>query len=144
MDQASRARIEATFEIAAERCPDLTPLVYARLFREHPHFKPLFVLDADNAVKGSMLSWAIVAILDFVGPRNWGGHLIRAEAVNHSRNGVEIAEFPIFLRALAATLETVLAEDWSPEFAAAWRDLLGELEAEIMGQPAPTGDAPRA
>jgi hypothetical protein len=28
--------IQHSFELAAERCEDLTPLVYDRLFREHP------------------------------------------------------------------------------------------------------------
>jgi len=33
---ASSNPIERSFEIAAERCADLTPLVYERLHREHP------------------------------------------------------------------------------------------------------------
>jgi hypothetical protein len=34
--------IERSFELAAERCDDLTPLVYARLFREHPKRRRCF------------------------------------------------------------------------------------------------------
>ncbi len=34
MQTSSAELIEHSFELAAERCPDLTPLVYDRLFRE--------------------------------------------------------------------------------------------------------------
>ena len=33
---ASTNLIQHSFELAAARCEDLTPLVYRRLFREHP------------------------------------------------------------------------------------------------------------
>ena len=34
--------IQHSFELAAERCEDLTPLVYRRLFREHPEAEAMF------------------------------------------------------------------------------------------------------
>jgi hypothetical protein len=34
--------IQHSFEIAAERCEDLTPPVYRRLFFEHPETKAMF------------------------------------------------------------------------------------------------------
>jgi hemoglobin-like flavoprotein len=34
--------IRRSFELAAERCEDLTPLVYRRLFREHPETEAMF------------------------------------------------------------------------------------------------------
>jgi hypothetical protein len=34
--------IQQSFELAAERCDDLTPLVYRRLFRQHPEAEAMF------------------------------------------------------------------------------------------------------
>ena len=57
-----------SFEIAAERCADLTPLVYQRLHREHPETKTMFRTEGSELVKGSMLALTIESILDFAGP----------------------------------------------------------------------------
>jgi len=48
-----------SFELAAERSSDLTPLVYARLFRDQPEMEALFVRDKDNSIKGEMLAGVI-------------------------------------------------------------------------------------
>ena len=142
MHQVARECVTQSFELAAERCADLTPLVYERLFREQPQMRRLFVLDADDAVKGSMLAWTIRAILDLAGAREFGHNLIQTEAVNHFRNGVAIADFPIFFRVLAQTMQAVLAADWSPAIDAAWRDLLAELDAMLVALQVAQGENP--
>ena len=69
---ASPNPIERSFEIAAERCEDLTPLVYRRLFDAHPEARTMFRTEGSEPVKGSMLALTIDAILDFAGERT--GH----------------------------------------------------------------------
>ena len=64
--------IEISFELAASRCTDLTPLVYQRLFDQHPETRTMFRSEGSDLVKGSMLALAIEAILDFAGMRR--GH----------------------------------------------------------------------
>src|SRR6266404_3033908 len=59
--------IQHSFELAAERCEDLTPLVYSRLFREHPETEQMFRREASDLVKDSMLALTIDAIMDFAG-----------------------------------------------------------------------------
>ena len=134
------AAITLTFELAADRCEDLTPLVYERLFRAHPEMQQLFVLDSDDALKGSMLSWCIRAILDFVGERSFGPNLIETEAVNHVRNSVAARDFTIFFHTLADTMRDVLGNDWTPQMSAAWAELLTDLEATVAAvEPSNTG-----
>ena len=70
---ASSNPILRSFEIAAERCEDLTPLVYRRLHAEHPETITMFRTEGSEPVKGSMLALTIDAILDFSGHRT--GHL---------------------------------------------------------------------
>ena len=48
--------IQHSFELVAERCDDLTPLVYRRLFREHPEAEAMFRREGSDLVKGSMLA----------------------------------------------------------------------------------------
>jgi hemoglobin-like flavoprotein len=67
---ASTNLIQHSFELAAARCEDLTPLVYRRLFREHPEAKTMFRSEGNELVKGSMLALTIDAILDFAGDRS--------------------------------------------------------------------------
>src|SRR5437660_2792961 len=64
---ASANPIQQSFERVAERCEDLTPLVYHRLFREHPEAQAMFRSERGELVKGSMLALTIEAILDFAG-----------------------------------------------------------------------------
>src|ERR1700716_3435284 len=48
--------IQHSFELAAERCEDLTPLVYRRLSREYPETQTMFRSEGADLVKGSMLA----------------------------------------------------------------------------------------
>lgn len=122
------ALIEQTFEVAAGRIGDLTPLVYARLFAEQPQMEALFCLDANHQVRGEMLSQVIRSILDFVGERQYAATLIQTEVMTHAGYDVPPAVFGTFFGVVAATLREVLGRDWSPEIDAAWRDLLVELD----------------
>ena len=71
--------IQRSFELAAERCQDLTPLVYRRLFREHPEAETMFRSEGSDLVKGSMLALTIDTILDFAGDRTGRFRIIESE-----------------------------------------------------------------
>ena len=120
--------IEASLELAAERCEDLTPLVYARLFAEHPEMEALFWSDTNWAVRGEMLARVFSAILDFIGDRLYAATLIQTEVVNHAGYDVPPDVFGVFFGTVAATLADVLGPYWSPEIDQAWKGLLAELD----------------
>lgn len=120
--------IVVSFELAAERCEDLAPLVYARLFREHPETEAFFIMDRTGAARGGMLAWVINALIDCVGEGHYGHNLIQAEAVNHQGLGVSPAQFRLFFATLAATLKDVLGEAWSEGMERDWADLLADLD----------------
>lgn len=120
--------IERSFEIAAERCEDLTLLVYARLFAQHPAMEPLFCLDTNHQVRGEMLSQVIRAMLDFIGQRQYAATLIQTEVMNHAGYDVPPAVFGTFFDVVAETLRDLMAEDWTAEVDAAWRELLTGLD----------------
>jgi hemoglobin-like flavoprotein len=123
--------IELSFELAAERCQDLTPLVYARLHREHPETRAMFRTEGSELVKGSMLSMTIESILDFAGERSGKFRMIECEVSSHDAYGTPRDLFIAFFGVIAATLREVLGADWSAEIDAAWRKLLSEIEGVV-------------
>ena len=123
--------IERSFEIAAERCADLTPLVYDRLHREHPETKTMFRTEGSELVKGSMLALTIEAMLDFAGPRNGHFRMIECEISSHDAYGTPRELFIAFFGVIAGTVRELLDTDWSPEIDAAWRQLLDEIERVV-------------
>ena len=123
--------IELSFELAAERCDDLTPLVYARLHREHPETRAMFRTEGSELVKGSMLSMTIKSILDFSGERSGKFRMIECEVSSHDAYGTPRDLFIAFFGVIAATLREVLGADWSGEIDAAWQKLLAEIEGVV-------------
>ena len=79
--------IQQSFEIAAERCEDLTPLVYRRLFREHPETQAMFRSEGSELVRGSMLALTIESMLDFAGDRTGRFRMIGCEVQSHDAYG---------------------------------------------------------
>jgi hemoglobin-like flavoprotein len=125
--------IQRSFELTAMRCPDLTPLVYARLFREHPEAEAMFRSEGSDFVKGSMLALAIEAMMDFAGERAGRFRMIECEVASHDTYGTPRKLFGAFFGVIAGTMREILGLDWSPEIDDAWRQLLAELD-EIVTQ----------
>jgi hemoglobin-like flavoprotein len=126
---ASSDPIEQSFEIAAARCADLTPLVYQRLFNEHPETATMFRSQGGELVKGSMLALTIEAILDFAGERSGHFRLIACEVASHDAYGTPRELFIAFFAIIRDTLRDLLGDEWSPEIAQAWDTLLVEIDA---------------
>ena len=123
--------IQQSFELASERCEDLTPLVYRRLFREHPEAEAMFRSEGSELVKGSMLALTIEAILDFAGERTGHFRMIECEVTSHDAYGTPRELFVAFFGVIGASLRDVLGEDWSPEIDRAWQQLLGEIAGAV-------------
>lgn len=126
--------IERSFELAAERCEDLTPLVYKRLFRQHPETEAMFRSEGSDLVKGSMLALTIDAILDFAGQRTGHFRLIECEVVSHDAYGTPRHLFIAFFGVIAETLREILQTEWSPEIDTAWRKLIAEVETIVASE----------
>ncbi len=117
--------ITRSFEIAAERCDDITPLVYEKLFARYPEMELLF--SSNKGVRGEMLAKVIDAIFDFLGSRGYSSNMIQCEVVTHEGYGVPREIFATFFGMIAETLSDIAGEDWSPEMNVSWCDLLVEL-----------------
>jgi hemoglobin-like flavoprotein len=123
--------IERSFELAAERVEDLTPLVYARLHREHPETLAMFRTVGSELVKGSMLALTTEAILDFAGERSGKFRMIACEVSSHDAYGTPRELFFAFFGVIAATLRELLGAEWSTDMDKAWTDMLAEIEGVV-------------
>lgn len=128
--------IQHSFELAAERCEDLTPLVYDRLFREHPETRAMFRSEGSELVRGSMLALAIDAMLDFAGDRSGHYRMIECEVQSHDAFGTPRELFGKFFGVIADTMRELLGNDWSPEIDAAWRKLLDDIARLVAASQA--------
>ncbi len=100
--------IQHSFELATERREDLTPLVYRRLFREHPEAEAMFRNEGRDLVKGSMLALAVEAMLDFAGGRTGQFRMIECEVASHEAYGTPRKLFGEFFGVIADTLRDIL------------------------------------
>jgi len=128
--------IQHSFELAAQRCEDLTPLVYDRLFRQHPETRAMFRSEGSELVRGSMLALTIDAMLDFAGDRSGHFRMIECEVQSHDAYGTPRELFGKFFGVIAETVRELLANDWSPEIDAAWRKLLDEIDSLVANSQA--------
>ena len=128
---AQATEIEASLEIAAERCGDLTPRVYERLFARHPQMQALFWRDANGAIKGEMLARAFEAILDFVGERRYADHMLGAEVVTHEGYDVPRSVFATFFPVVRDTVAEAAGAGWTPAMASAWEQMLAEIDRYV-------------
>jgi hemoglobin-like flavoprotein len=119
--------IERSFELAAERCEDLTPLVYRRLLAKHPETQTMFRSEGSDLVKGSMLAMTIEAILDLAGERNGKFRMIECEVSSHDAYGTPRELFVAFFGVIAETLREILGREWSADIDEAWEHLLAEI-----------------
>ncbi|TAI64728.1 globin [Bradyrhizobium sp. Leo170] len=124
--------IERSFELAAARCDDLTPLVYRRLFEAHPEATAMFRTEGSELVKGSMLALTIEAILDFAGERRGNFRMIECEVASHDAYGTPRELFVAFFAVIAGALREILGVEWTVEIDAAWQKLLREIESIVM------------
>jgi hemoglobin-like flavoprotein len=120
-----------SFELAAARCEDLTPLVYIRLFREHPEAETMFRSEGAELVRGAMLAQTLDAIMDFAGDRSGRFRMIECEVQSHDAYGTPRKLFGAFFGVIAGTMRELLGREWSPEIDAAWRKLLTELDRVV-------------
>jgi hemoglobin-like flavoprotein len=123
--------VQQSFELAAARCADLTPLVYQRLFREHPEAQRMFRTQGSDLVKGSMLAMAIEAILDFAGERQGHFRMIACEVLSHDAYGTPRDLFFAFFGIIADTLRDLLGEEWTDDMSEAWRALVSDTEGAV-------------
>lgn len=123
--------ILSTFERAAD-ISDPAPLMYALLFKDHPEMEQLFWRDKDGSIRGHMFQEMVAALLDFIGPNNYGENLFRIEHTNHEQLGVPPDAYAGAFTSLRDALKLTLREQWTEADEVAWRDLLESIALKLQ------------
>jgi hemoglobin-like flavoprotein len=125
MENANDAELmQSSLNIAARRCDDLTPLVYAEFFKVRPDAARFFSTDATiNLIgRGRMLSFVLDLLLDSAAGQLYVAEHMQTSAYDHVSLGVfETDLYTDFMSALVTVLSELLADDWSDASAKAWR-----------------------
>lgn len=117
------ALLERSFEVAAERGGDITPLVFARFFEIAPKAEALFQLDTlDPQARGRMLAEMLTMLVDQARGEGYVGPTLATIAADHVAYGVEdFSLYEAWLDALTDVVRALNAAEWSSDIAAAWR-----------------------
>jgi hemoglobin-like flavoprotein len=121
--------ILSTFERAAEACADPAPLIYDRLFALRPDFRPLFDMDTDGGVRGSMVQTCLEALLGVAEGAGTQRVIISAARFSHGGYGVEENEFDLMFASIRDVFRDLLGPGWSAREEEAWANLLNKIAA---------------
>ena len=123
------AAFEQSLELAAERCDDPVPLVYAHLFQQYPDMKELFVMDEDGGAQGHMFNLALECAQDFLTEGTYANNFIAAERLNHSGYGITDEIFEAFYTTLRNVFSNLAGPDWTPDMQASWQVITEKVAA---------------
>jgi hemoglobin-like flavoprotein len=132
------ALLRSSFELVADRQPQLTHRFYEILFQRYPQAKALFGRNAP-AVQEKMLGDALVAVMDHLDDAPWLATTLKQLGSQHARYGVTTEMYGWVGASLLATLAEAAGPDWTPALEAAWTEAYGAI-ATLMQSGAP--DAP--
>lgn len=136
MDMSHADAFLASLELAAERCEDIVPPVYAELFKRFPEMEALFVLDVDDGVKGHMLNESLSMAEGLLADDLVATSFIAAERMNHSGNGVDDPTFNGYYPVLRDVIQSLAGAEWTAEMETAWNEVIERASAanlEAMG-----------
>tara|TARA_R110002051_G_scaffold166091_1_gene237050 strand:- start:97 stop:498 length:402 start_codon:yes stop_codon:yes gene_type:complete len=120
--------ITDTLEQVAKRCGDPKERVFKRLYELDPKFEPLFVMDTDGGVRGSMLETSLNCMIGVAqGESQTPRLLIEAARMIHDGYGLTEDEVDFMFVAMRDVFRDVMAGDWTPEVDSEWTKLLAEL-----------------
>jgi hemoglobin-like flavoprotein len=111
--------LRASFQLVAERMPNLTERFYEILFVRYPQSKGLFDPSRLNRQK-NMLKLALIAVMEHLEDADWLTKTLRALGAKHVQYGVTDRMYGWVGDSLLATLKEAAASDWTPELEEAW------------------------
>ena len=118
-----------SLEALAEREGDPAPVIYTRLFADHPDLEPLFLMDTDGGVRGSMLQQSFDCLIDMAEGGIMAPVILGAERMNHGTYGVPDNLFDAFFTTIRDCVRDAMGSDWTAETEAAWSRLLARTAA---------------
>lgn len=120
-------QITLSLERFGAMCADPAPLIYQRLFAQHPEFEGLFAMDSDGGVRGSMLTTCFECIIGLAEGSQLPRFELQSARLSHQGYGVPESQLDDMFAAIRDTCRETLAGEWTPAMEAAWADILSEI-----------------
>lgn len=117
--------LRSSFELVAEREPELTSRFYEILFERYPQTRPLF--PADTSAQARMLQEALVAVVDHLDDAPWLGSTLATLGRQHAEYGVTSEMFGWVGECLLATLAEAAGPYWAADLERAWAEAYGAI-----------------
>jgi len=134
------AALRSSFELVAEREPQLTHRFYDILFRRFPQTQPLF-RNNPRQEQEKMLTDMLVKIMDHLEDESWLVEQLGALGSKHADYGVTNEMYGWVGASLLEALEHVAADEWTPELAKAWTDAFGAIASLMQAGAQKPADA---
>lgn len=115
-----------SFNLVAERAPDLTHRFYGHLFTKYPQAESMF-FRKPRAQQEKMLAEALGAVVAHLEDAPWLVATLGALGDKHVDYGVTSEMYGWVGDALMATLREVAAGDWTDAHEQAWGDAFGAI-----------------
>lgn len=117
--------LRSSFELVAEREPELTSRFYEILFERYPQTRSLF--PADTSAQARMLQEALVAVVDHLDDAPWLGSTLATLGRQHAEYGVTSEMFGWVGECLLATLAEAAGPYWAADLERAWAEAYGAI-----------------
>jgi hemoglobin-like flavoprotein len=135
--------LRESFQLVAERSPQVTGRFYAIFFERYPEVRPMF--RRDSRAQEQMLTDALVAVLDHLEDAPWLRQTLFTLGGKHVGYGVRDEMYAWVGECLLAALAEAAGDDWTPAVAAAWTEAFGAIVAMMLaGAASARGEMPAA
>jgi hemoglobin-like flavoprotein len=118
--------LRGSFNLVAEREPELTKRFYEIFFTRYPQVRPMFHRTPPEQQQ-KMLRDALVAVLDHLEDAPWLTQNLKALGAKHVEYGVTDEMYNWVGESLLAAIANAAGDAWSPALAAAWTEAYGAI-----------------
>ena len=124
------ALLRESFQLVAERSPQITSRFYAIFFERYPQVRPMFGKDTSRQEK--MLTDALVAVLDHLEDAPWLQQTLFALGAKHVGYGVRDEMYGWVGESLLAALAEAAGDAWTPAVEQAWTEAIGAIASMML------------
>jgi len=123
--------LRSSFDLIAERHPDVTRHFYEILFERYPALSPMFGRNS-RAAQEKMLTQALVAVMDHLEDAAWFEETLGALGAKHVAYGVTDEMYGWVGECLLVALARAAGPAWTAEVEAEWTSAYGAIARAML------------
>ncbi len=124
--------LRSSFELVVDRNPQVVARFYEILFARYPEVRPLFGVRNSAEVQQTMLTEALVAVVDHLEDAPWLSSTLKGIGAKHVSYGVTDEMYDWVGECLLAAMSEVAADAWTAEVEGQWVAAYGVIAAMCL------------